>query len=81
MRWTRQRQACDGIAGRIALRERYPARKTTALMRTAKARGPGTRCWCQVGGGFASSTGFDNALIRRRRWQKELSPGRARYKP
>jgi len=31
MRWTRQRWACDGIAGRIALRERDLARKTTAL--------------------------------------------------
>jgi hypothetical protein len=31
MRWTRQRWACDGVAGRIALRERNPARKTTAL--------------------------------------------------
>jgi hypothetical protein len=28
MRWTRQRRACNGIAGRIALRERYPARRT-----------------------------------------------------
>jgi hypothetical protein len=44
----------------------------TAHVRTAKACGPGTRCWCQVGGGVASPTGFDDALIRRRRWQKEL---------
>jgi hypothetical protein len=27
-------------------------------LRTAKACGSGTRCWCQVGGGFASPTGF-----------------------
>jgi hypothetical protein len=33
-------------------RERYPLRKTTAPKRTAKPRGPGTRCWCQIGGGF-----------------------------
>jgi hypothetical protein len=31
MRWTRQREACDGVAGRIALRERCPARETTTL--------------------------------------------------
>ena len=38
--------------------ERSGARRRTALMRTAKPRGPGTRCWCQVGGGFWSPTGF-----------------------
>jgi hypothetical protein len=27
--------------------------------RTAKPCGPGTRCWCQVGGGVASPTGLD----------------------
>src|SRR5258705_13855096 len=32
MRWTRQRQACDASAGRIALRERLAACKTTALL-------------------------------------------------
>src|SRR6266516_1254189 len=26
------------------------------LLRTVKPCGPGTRCWCQVGGGFASPT-------------------------
>jgi hypothetical protein len=28
------------------------------MLRTAKPCGPGTRCWCQVGGGVASPTGF-----------------------
>src|SRR5882762_8856365 len=32
MRWTRQRWACDASAGRIALRERLAACKTTALL-------------------------------------------------
>jgi hypothetical protein len=41
MRWTRQRRACDGIAGRIALRERYPARKTNG----ACAYGEGVWSW------------------------------------
>jgi hypothetical protein len=39
-------------------REREPACRRTALKRTAKPCGPGTRCWCQVGGGVASPTGF-----------------------
>src|SRR5258708_5683821 len=46
-------------------RERYRQRRTTAPKRTAKACGSGTRCWCQVGGGFASPTGFAKPLIRR----------------
>jgi hypothetical protein len=31
-------------------------------MRTAKPCGPGTRCWCQIGGGVASPTGFGKTL-------------------
>ena len=37
------------------------ARRTT-LMRTAKPCGPGTRCWCQVGEGLSSPTGFEKPL-------------------
>ena len=33
------------------------ARRRTMKSRTVKPCGPGTRCWCQVGGGFASPTG------------------------
>jgi hypothetical protein len=36
--------------------EQRRARRTTPK-RTAKPCGPGTRCWCQVGGGFVSPTG------------------------
>src|SRR6266436_6175241 len=32
------------------------------LLRTAKPCGPGTRCWCQVGGGFTSPTGLSRNL-------------------
>ena len=49
-----------GIAGR-GLSEPVSdrrARRRTALKRTAKPCGPGTRCWCQVGGGFSSPTGY-----------------------
>jgi len=35
------------------------ARRRTALMRTAKPCGPGTRCWCQVRGGEIDPSGFD----------------------
>src|ERR1700730_7622125 len=31
-------------------------------MRTAKSCGPGTRCWCQVGGGKSARPGADKAI-------------------
>jgi hypothetical protein len=31
--------------------------------RTAKPCGPGTRCWCQVGGGEVGPTGFDQPYL------------------
>jgi hypothetical protein len=43
-------------AGRRPVSDR-PARGRTALKRTAKPCGPGTRCWCQAGGGFLGPTG------------------------
>jgi hypothetical protein len=46
-------------------REREPACRRTALKRTAKPCGPGTRCWCQVGGGSRGPTGRSEPLIRR----------------
>src|SRR5258705_5363782 len=50
-----------GIAGRPqALSwgcERLIRAGRAALLRTAKPCGPGTRGWCQIGGGFASPTG------------------------
>src|SRR6266849_9598421 len=42
MRWTRQRFACDGIAGRTSIRERSTARGREMLLRTAKSCGPDT---------------------------------------
>ncbi len=42
-------------------RERTRRARRTALMRTAKPCGPGTRCWCQAGGGFSNPTGFRSA--------------------
>jgi hypothetical protein len=37
------------------------ARRTT-LERTAKPCGSGTRCWCQVSGGFTGPTGFGKTV-------------------
>ncbi len=46
------------IAGRIQTRERSTdAQDERRFLRTAKPCGPGTRCWCQVRGGFVSPTG------------------------
>jgi hypothetical protein len=50
--------------------------------RTVKPCGPGTRCWCQVGGGFASPTGPDKTIQSVDDGDKtNSSPGRARSKP
>ena len=49
------------IAGRF-FRERSSRARRTMLMRTAKACGSGTRCWCQIGGGIASPTGSRNTV-------------------
>ncbi len=55
-------------------RERATARRTNGaktrrslfgedgLLRTAKACGSGTRCWCQAAGGGIDPTGFDFAI-------------------
>jgi len=61
MRWTRQRWACDAMAGRVS-RERSTPRGRTTLKRTTKPRGPGTRCWYQAGGGEIDPTGFRPAF-------------------
>jgi hypothetical protein len=42
--------------GGFPVSDRVSCRRT-ALLRTAKPCGPGTRCWCQVGGGFSNPTG------------------------
>jgi hypothetical protein len=47
-------------------------------LRTAKPCGPGTRCWCQVGGGFTNPTGFGKTIYPP---MTNSSPGRARHKP
>jgi len=79
---------CDGrgsvkraivVAGRDEPRERWQRARRTAHLRTAKPCGPGTRCWCQVGGGF----GKPDRARRDRQFANDgdktnSSPGRAR---
>jgi hypothetical protein len=103
MRWTWQRRARNGIAGRsLTARERSTGARTNGastpssklggrhmagrsvwrrLLRTAKPCGPGTRCWCQAGGGFSSPTGIRRAIFASDGDKTNSSPGRARRKP
>jgi len=48
------------------------SRRRTALKRTAKPCGPGTRCWCQVGGVLVDPTGSGKTSIRRWRRQERI---------
>ena len=57
LRWTRKRQAREGIAGRVS-RERCQRARRMAQLRTAKACGSGTRGWCQAGGDLPGPTGL-----------------------
>jgi hypothetical protein len=66
--------SADGYQARRKLWRRWP--------RTAKPCGPGTRCWCQVGGGIASPTGpSQNRQFADDGDKTNSSPGRARHKP
>jgi hypothetical protein len=49
--------------------------------RTGKPCGPGTRCWCQVGGGEVGPTGSRSALFADDGGKTNSSPGRARHRP
>jgi hypothetical protein len=56
------------IAGRIVRSVSGSQRaRRTAKTRTAKPRGPDTRCWCQAAGGELDPTGSDQPLSRQRR--------------
>jgi hypothetical protein len=76
MRWTRKRRHAMRIAGRtLQVCERSARVRRRAQLRTAKPCGPGTRGWCQAGGGLQSSTGRCEPPIRRRWRQKEFVSG------
>jgi hypothetical protein len=70
LRWTRKRRVRDAVrrAG-FPVSDRSRARRM-AHLRTAKPCGPGTRGWCQAGGGLQSPTGRCEPPIRRR-WRQE----------
>src|ERR1700731_292368 len=51
----------DRRAGLMPVSDQRHARRT-ALMRTAKSCGPGTRCWCQVGGVASARPGADKNI-------------------
>ena len=58
------------------------ARRRTALKRTAKSCGPGTRGWCHVRGGYAGPTGQASSINPRTTVAKGIrTPGRARSTP
>jgi hypothetical protein len=78
-------RACGCRVGFLA-RERSAARRRATpcptepfgedgWLRTAKPCGPGTRCWCQVGGGASAQPGLDKPSIRWRRRQDEFVSG------
>ena len=80
------------IAGRVS-RERSTGAQTNGakspakpfgedgLLRTAKACGSGTRCWCQAVGGGCGPTGSCQPQAGSDGDKTNSSPGRARHKP
>ena len=80
MRWTRQRQAREGVR-RAVIREWTRRAGRTALKRTAKPCGPGTRGWCQAVGGEFDPTGSICHQAGSDGGKTNSSPGRARHKP
>jgi hypothetical protein len=80
MRWTRQRQARE-VVRRAVIRERARRARRTALKRTAKPCGSGTRGWCQAAGGEFDPTGSISHQAGSDGGKRNSSPGRARHKP
>jgi hypothetical protein len=80
LRWTRQRQAREGVR-RAVIRERARRAGRTALKRTAKPCGPDTRGWCQAAGGEVDPTGSISHQAGSDGGKTNSSPGRARHKP
>jgi hypothetical protein len=71
MRWTRQRFACNGIAGRVERLVsdiRHADERRCCVRRSRVVLTP--RRWRQVRGGLSALPGADKTLVRGRRWQK-----------
>jgi hypothetical protein len=67
--------------GRLRLVSDRRARRRTMKSRTVKPCGPGTRCWCQVGGGLASPTGSRKTFNPPMMVTKRIRRRGARNKP
>ena len=81
-RWTRQRRAREAGAGRDEPRELQAACGRAALMRTAKSRGPGCRCYSQALRRCAEPDRAKRAANSRGDGDnRNSSPGRARHTP
>jgi hypothetical protein len=83
MRWTRQRFARDGIAGRVGERpvsdQQRADERCCSVRRSRVVLTP--RRWRQVRGVKSAQPGLDKNISAGRRWQRARSPGRARRKP
>ena len=81
-RWTRQRRAREAGAGRDEPRELQASCGRTALMRTAKSRGPGCRCYSQTLRRCAEPNRATRTINSRGDGDnRNSSPGRARHTP
>jgi hypothetical protein len=81
MRWTRQRFARDGIAGRVLwIRERSTARGREMLQRTAKSCGPDAPMLASSSRSCVGPTGLRQNLSAGDGGKRARSPGRARNK-
>jgi hypothetical protein len=82
MRWTRQRFARDGVAGRV---ERLVSDQQRADERCCCVRRSRVvltpRCWRQVRGGCVGPTGLRQNISADDGGKQARSPGRARRKP
>ena len=82
MRWTRQRFARDGIAGRVErLVSDYQASGREMLQRTAKSRGPDAPTLASSLRRHVGPTGLRQPISADDGGKQARSPGRARRKP
>ena len=83
MRWTRQRFARDGIAGRVGERpvsdQQRADERCCSVRRSRVVLTP--RCWRQVRGVKSAQPGLDKNISADDGGKQARSPGRARRKP
>src|SRR3979411_3124631 len=82
MRWTRQRLAGDGVAGRVERPARdQSARGREMLLRTAKSCGPDAPTLASSSRSCVGPTGLRQNISADDGGKRARSPGRARHKP